>query len=185
MTKEFLSDEYFDWMYDKVMGNKRNYRNVLNYLNSVEFKYTMEMDSSRAGEGVTLRYHFGLEKRYPDSMIAAMLDVRPCSVLEMMVALCIRMERTIMVDNFIGDRTTLWFMDMLISLGLDSQDDRNFDYDRARRIVNRFLVHGYSRNGKGGLFTVHSTSKDMRNEEIWSQLMWYLNEKIDKTEYTK
>lgn len=163
------------------MGDNRNYRNLLSYLNSVEFKYTIAMDGNRAGEGVSLRYHFGLERHYPDSMISHMLDTRPCSILEMMVALCIRCEKTIMIDNFLGDRTSLWFGDMIKSLGLESQDDRNFNYDMARKSINRFLTHSYAKNGKGGLFTIRDTSKDMRQKEIWCQLMWYLNEIIDET----
>lgn len=51
-------------------------------------------------------------------MIASYLDNRPCSVLEMIIALAIRLEEHIMDDPDIGNRTGQWFWDMIVSLGL-------------------------------------------------------------------
>ena len=185
MNRLDLADEYFDWMYKKVLGNNKTYRNLLRFLDSVEFRYTIEKDGNRAADGVSLRYLFGLDKKYPDSMIATMLDDHEPSVLEMMVALANRVEQNLMTDFTKGDRTGVWFFAMIDSLGLTAQVDSNFDYDFCRRAINRFMTHSYNKNGKGGLFTIHDSNKDMRQEEIWCQLMWYLNEHVDTSDYLK
>ena len=76
-----------------------------------------------------------------------------------------------------GDRTSVWFMDMLKSLDLDKLTDDKFDEAEADNKVFKFLERKYERNGKGGLFTINDKpDKDLRNVEIWYQAMWYLND---------
>jgi hypothetical protein len=135
------------------------------------------MDGNRAEDGINLRYRFGREYSYPDAMIEAYLDIRPCSVLEMMTALAIRCEDHLMSDPDIGDRTGQWFWNMLVNLGLGPMDDAKFDRYQVDRILERFLERRYERNGKGGLFTVNN-GFDMRGTEIWYQMNYYLREVI-------
>ena len=52
-----------------------------------------------------LRYRFGREIKLPSGIISSELDNYPCSVLEMLIALSIRCEETIMTDEEYGDRT--------------------------------------------------------------------------------
>lgn len=176
MTKRELNEEYFNWMYQLVFTNekRRSYRKLLKYLNSVEFTYILDFDSNRAADGMDLRYRFGYEHDYNGPMIAAYLDDRPCSVLEMMVALANRCEEQIMDDPHAGCRRGQWFFSMLASLGLSGMNDENFVRSDAEETISRFLSRQYARNGKGGLFTVDSRH-DMRNVEIWYQLNWYLD----------
>lgn len=176
MTKRELNEEYFNWMYQLVFANekRRSYRKLLKYLNSVEFTYILDFDSNRAEDGMDLRYRFGYEHDYNGPMIAAYLDDRPCSVLEMMVALANRCEEQIMDDPHAGCRRGQWFFSMLASLGLSGMNDENFVRSDAEKIVSRFLSRQYARNGEGGLFTVNSRH-DMRSVEIWYQLNWYLD----------
>lgn len=176
MTKRELNEEYFNWMYQLVFANekRRSYRKLLKYLNSVEFTYILDFDSNRAEDGMDLRYRFGYEHDYNGPMIAAYLDDRPCSVLEMMVALANRCEEQIMDDPHAGCRRGQWFFSMLASLGLSGMNDENFVRSDAEKIISRFLSRQYARNGEGGLFTVNSRH-DMRSVEIWYQLNWYLD----------
>lgn len=176
MAKRELNEEYFNWMYQLVFANekRRSYRKLLKYLNSVEFTYILDFDSNRAEDGMDLRYRFGYEHDYNGPMIAAYLDDRPCSVLEMMVALANRCEEQIMDDPHAGCRRGQWFFSMLASLGLSGMNDENFVRSDAEKIVSRFLSRQYARNGEGGLFTVNSRH-DMRSVEIWYQLNWYLD----------
>lgn len=176
MTKRELNEEYFNWMYQLVFANekRRSYRKLLKYLNSVEFTYILDFDSNRAEDGMDLRYRFGYEHDYNGPMIAAYLDDRPCSVLEMIVALANRCEEQIMDDPHAGCRRGQWFFSMLASLGLSGMNDENFVRSDAEKIVSRFLSRQYARNGEGGLFTVNSRH-DMRSVEIWYQLNWYLD----------
>ncbi len=181
MSSNELIDRYFDWIYELVMDNRchdPSYRRLFSMLYDTEFMYMIPMDGNRAEDGVELRYRFGREYSYPDAMIACLLDDRSCSILEMMTALAIRCEEHIMDDPDIGNRTGQWFWDMIVSLGLDSMDDDNFDQRYVGEVLERFLNRDYCRNGEGSLFTVKHPRRDMRSIEIWYQMNNYLNELI-------
>ena len=49
----------------------------------------------------------------------------------------------------------------------------------AKEVIFRFLHRQYKPNGEGGLFTLEHPKYDLRNEEIWYQAMWYLDENFD------
>ena len=179
MTRDELIDQYFDWMYQLVVDDRysnKSYRKLFARLYDTEFTYTIPMDGNRAEDGIDLRYRFGREQLYSDAMVASCLDDRPCSILEMMIALAIRCEEHIMDDPDAGDRTGQWFWSMLVSLGLGSMDDRKFERYFVDQTLERFLERGYGRN-EGGLFTVDN-GRDMRNTEIWYQMNYYLREII-------
>lgn len=177
MNSDRLNKLYFDWLYRKVIHGRKSYSLLLSYLHSVSFEYLIPMDGNRADDGTDLRYRFCYEENCDDAMVAAYLDNRPCTVLEMMVALAIR-EEQIMEDPDLGDRTDLWFMEMLKSLNVDQMIDSNFDIRYVEFAVNTFMHREYERNGKGGLFTV-DCEHDMRNEEIWYQMSLYLTNTQD------
>ena len=104
-----LQRRYFDWMYNRVMGDKYSYRKLLVRLNEIPFIYILPMDENRKEDGLDLRYRFGHENGISDKEIANHLDISDCSVLEMMVALAIHCEENIMDDPEYGDRTSKWF----------------------------------------------------------------------------
>lgn len=178
MTRDELVNRYFDWMYQLVIDrySKLSYRKLFVTLHSTEFIFEIPMDDNRAEDGIELRYRFGREQRYPDTMIASMLDNTPCSILEMMIALSIRCEEQIMDNPDIGNRTGQWFWNMIVNLGLDSMDDEKFDQEKVDFILKRLIERRYERNGKGGLFTVSNSLRDMRAVDIWYQMCWYLDE---------
>lgn len=179
MTQDELSNKYFNWMYQLVCNNEYNkrlsHRKLLYFLHDVEFTYSIMMDENRAIDGVDLRYRFGYECGYNKSVIAEYLDNGPCSVLEMMIALSIRCEESIMDDPDIGNRTGKWFWDMVTNLGLSAMIDSKFDKEYCEFVIERFLTRKYKRNGEGGLFTIYDTNRDLRDVEIWYQMCWHLN----------
>lgn len=179
MTRNEINDAYFSWMYQLVNGEQysrgASYRKLLYLLHNTEFTYTIVMDGNRYEDGIDLRYRFGYVFRHESTMIASYLDNRPCSVLEMLVALSIRLEEHIMDDPELGDRTGQWFWSMITNLGLDSMDDDGFEQDFSEKIIRRFLNREYERDGKGGLFTLEHCRYDLRNIEIWYQACWYLD----------
>ena len=182
MTKGELADRYFDWMYQLVVDDRysnKTYRKLLTRLHNTDFTYTIPMDGNRAEDGIDLRYRFGRECGYEDDIIESYLDDRPCSVLEMMIALSIRCEEHIMDDPDVGDRTGQWFWEMIVSIGLNSMNDSNFNRYFVDRALDRFLERGYERNGSGGLFTVNN-GINMRNTEIWYQMNYHLAEVINE-----
>lgn len=182
MNKSTLRGEYLDWMIalvsDKRYMKRRSYTHLLNHLHDVDFRYTIAMDGNRAEDGINLRYRFGYEHSYPDSMIASCLDDRPCSVLEMLIALSHRCEEQIMSDPEIGDRTGQWFWDMIANLKLDCMSDDNFDPAYVEDVIERFMDRKYDSDGNGGLFTIEHCKYDMRSVEIWYQMNWYIDKVI-------
>lgn len=177
MDAQELRECYFEWLTSKVFrfSNEVNeYSYLLTILNEIEFTYTIEKDANRYADGLELKKTFclevGINKKYAD------LLGNQCSILEMMVALAIRCEVTIMSDPSCGDRTWLWFNTMLRSMNLDSQTnfvfDKNYVEDHIRIMLNR----SYDEYGNGALFTVNKPLFDMRNIEIWAQMNWYLAE---------
>jgi hypothetical protein len=133
------------------------------------------MDGNRYEDGINLRYRFGDDEGIDSRIIASCLDAGPCSVLEMMIALAIRCEEHIMDDPDYGNRTGQWFWNMINNLGLGNMNDRRFDYFATKRVIDIFLNREYSRDGEGGLFVIHDSQYDLRNVDIWYQMMWYLN----------
>jgi hypothetical protein len=143
------------------------------YLHDVEFTYSIPKDANRAEDGIDLRYRFTYD--YAGVEDAECYIFGPCSVLEMMVALAVRCEETIMDDPGYGDRTSQWFWRMINNLGLGSMTDRRFDKYYVEDVVSDFLNRRYSPDGRGGLFTIRGCDSDLRRVELWIQLLWYLN----------
>lgn len=170
-----IHKEYFKWLCDFI-EHTGEYHKLLKILDDTAFEYSIPMDANRADDGINLRYRFGDEQGYSETQIASYLDLRPCSVLEMMVALTVRCEKNIMDNPDIGDRTGFWFWNMISNLHLDHYKDKYFREDEVDDIIHRFLNRDYKRNGDGGLFTVEKRRCDMRNVEIWYQMCWYLTE---------
>lgn len=176
MFRDQIINDYFEWLWNftKCRGHSQN-RKIITLLHNIEFRYSIPMDANREEDGIDLRYRFitevGIPKNYQE--VYAYLD-GPCSVLEMMIALAIRCEESIMDDPDIGDRTSEWFWLMMKNLGLDYMNDRRFDRDIAEEKISIFLDRRYKRNGEGGLFVVNGR-RDLRKVEIWYQMCWYLD----------
>lgn len=172
-----ISNEYFEWLCDCVCAHSKydlvTFDKLLSHLHDVEFTYTIPKDKNRATDGIDLRWRFTCERDWLD--IPECLD-GPCSVLEMMVALALRAEETIMDDPNIGNRTGQWFWGMIVNLGLGSMIDRRYDKERVDMVLERFLNRDYEADGRGGLFTLRHCDQDVRDFEIWRQLCYYLDE---------
>lgn len=171
-----IIDEYFEWLSNIVCrgrySNRTSFRKLLMRLHDIKFRYALLQDENRADDGVNMRYHFAYE--HPDIYDAESYLTGPSSVLEVMIALAIRME-SIMDDPSIGDRTAQWFWCMVVNLGLGSMSDDRFDKRRVDISIERFLDREYEPDGQGGLFTIRNCEYDARNAELWHQALWYLD----------
>lgn len=179
MTQDKLNNAYFDWMYQLVYDEQylkgESYCRLFRLLRNIEFTYVIDMDGNRYEDGIDLRYRFASMNHIRQAEIVKHLDGQPCSILEMMIALAIRLEEHIMDDPNIGSRTGQWFWTMIANLGLDDMYDSQFDYKYTRSTIQKFLDREYERDGKGGLFTVKHCKFDLRDVEIWYQACWYLD----------
>jgi len=180
MTRGELNSAYYSWLCSFVEGTDHyidiSYHRLFRKLYDTEFNYILDMDGNRAEDGIDLRYRFGKEYGVADYVIAEGLDIRPCSIFEMMLALAIRCEDDIMLDDEYGDRISQWFWSMIVSLGLGKMSDNGYDEETVNYILDKFLSRRYLPDGRGGLFTLEHPIRDLRGVEIWYQAMWYLNE---------
>lgn len=180
MDKNNIINEYFEWMINIVCGKRFSgrvtYKKLLSFLHMIPFRYEMRSDENRAEDGVDLRWRFAVDtgRENQNCWIRDCLE-GPCSVLEMMAALAIRIEETIMDNPALGDRTGQWFWSMITTMGLGAMNDNNFNRKSAGNIVNTFLDRQYESDGDGGLFRIRGIDVDLTKVDIWTQLCWYLD----------
>ena len=178
MRREKIINEYFEWMYDLVCGGRYakdiSYRKLLMQLHRTNFVYSIPMDENRELDGIDLRRRFAYDTYQDEDQVRDAL-IGPCSILEMMIALSIRIEEEIMDNPNIGNRTSQWFWGMVVTLGLGSMTDDNFDLKLVKNNLQRFLNRDYEPNGQGGLFLIRNCDQDLRKVEIWHQVCWYLD----------
>lgn len=171
-----ISDRYFDWLVSLIAGDRLtpqySFNKLFTQLHNTAFTYINRRDADRAYDGLDLRYRFTKLHGYYESDLDNMPPV--ASIFEVMVALSIRCE-SFMDDFTYGDRTGQWFWSMVASLGLNGQYDSKYDEQYVKEALDRFLYRDYNPDGSGGLFTVRHCELDMRDLEIWRQLLLYLD----------
>ena len=168
-----IDRDYLNWLVEKVFDETTSaftYDSLFTMLFEKEFVYSLDRDGNRASDGIELRRRYFLETGN-----CYLEDERPCSILEMMIGLAIRCEEEIMMDPRYDDRTYLWFWDMISSLGLNDFSDDHFYKEEAEEIIRRFIFREYEPNGRGGLFYIRNCDRDVRDQEIWVQMCWYIN----------
>lgn len=187
--------QYFEWLVRKVGG--AYYENLLYLLWRKPFMSTHELDTNRAIDGLRLRKEF-------DSVSNGCCgcpgfgdfadDKKPCSVLEMMVALCIRCENEVVSRDVKYDRTPDWFHLMLHDLGLSNctnsrynqtwirftegvlMDITNGQIKRDGSPYNWFVLPKIGREGWSW-----SEDIDFRKLDIWRQMLLRI-ESLDEDE---
>ena len=177
-----IRNKYIEWISELIFpidSYRQKYSKLIEGLHSIGFTSVFPMDMNRIMDGVDLRYRFGYETRVPIELIDEFLYKNQCTVLEVMVALCLRCEENIMYDDQYGDRTSVWFKQMMISMHIDTLTDDKYDKYLLFDRVQIMMSHRYSEDGEGGLFTVKNCTQDMRDLELWKQMCLYLNSIID------
>lgn len=180
-----MTNEYYAWLLDFInlsdKFNGKTHERTIGILNNREFVWSVNNDDNRAYDGLDLRLLFAYEYEYPlDFWYGYLPDY--CSVLEMMVALARRCEIEIMRDPDYGDRTAVWFWDMMKNLGLDYYNNSVYDENPVKcraeieKILDIFLGRKYGRDGFGNIFTTKNPKIRMNVTEIWYQLQFYVEE---------
>jgi hypothetical protein len=142
-----------------VGGYTSRERHIFNVLYSIDFTWSIDMDENRAYDGLKLREDFGID-----------LGDKPCSMLEMMVALAIREDDIMAYYNSEDDSPKTWFWEMLGNCGIraSTPDDKIID------ILNSIIIRDYGSCGEGGLFYVPEPRRDLKEVDIWYQMQWHL-----------
>lgn len=180
MTDERIKKLYFDWLTGIVTHDRknRNFNRLLETLHFREFIWSsnIPLDEDRSLDGARLRLDFATDEKI-DPMVASNALQGPCSVLEMMIALCRKCE--LQITGEVGDEhPERIFWDMVDNMCLINMDDGRYDEVYVQTCIDNLLYRDYRPNGLGGLFTVENAEKDMRNLPIWVQMTWWINEKF-------
>ena len=166
-------NEYFDYLVEKI-GGQRRFRLLLSFLYDEEFYFSRKIptDINRAKDGQYLRTTYANETgdfiSYSDAKM-------PCNILEMLVALSLRIETDIMGEPG-NDHPERWFWEMIRNLGLYYMTDPAFDERKARIILENWMDRKFKENGAGGLFPIRNPDRDQRIIPIWEQMSDYLRE---------
>lgn len=170
-----LEEQYYEWILCTINDTHKNrrYSKLLKTLFNIPFYYTIPLDHNRESDGISLRYEYCEYANLDYRVVAAQIDYKPCSMLEMMTALALRGHRYFMPEfkNYIS----IWFWDMINNLGLRCYDDQNYNHAEVCKIINNFMNRRYEPNGFGGLFKINGFKKDLRSMEIWAQFTNYIS----------
>lgn len=171
---EELWDDYLQYLLWRGGLEKfTRYANLFAILHNIEFTYVIERDENRADAGIELRDDYEI----PDCYIEFEDEFfdQNCSVLEMLLALSIRVD-----DEFIGDpaeeHPEVFFMEMIKNLGLDKFIGNQYREDDVIKIIDRWLDRKFDSDGRGSPFPVRYSHRDQRGVEIWDQMNAYISE---------
>lgn len=176
-----LEAHYMEWLSEIVdprlyFKTSTGYRRLFRYLMDVPFVYILSLDKNREQDGMELRRRFlngtGITASREERL---RFTDRPCSVLEMLVALSLRCEGAVGEPGF-DDYAYAWFWQMISNLGLRQMDDKHFNPGYVGDVISRFLERDYNPDGSGSLFGVIDRARDMRKVEIWKQFCWHLDD---------
>lgn len=184
-----LEAEYHNWItglackWTKPYGR---YSKLIEQLQETTFRWIIPNDKHRASDGISFRYNFcdymdELGEYINEDMVDDQI-IHPCSVLEMMMALAKRIEDSLMWDPVIGDRSPLWFYQMLENSGLSAYTNSNYSKSIVAQILDDVLERRYGYSGEGGFFYVEDPDQDLRNVELWWQCNWHMHDILKKEE---
>ena len=161
-----MRERYFHWLL-KFIGNgycrKNGYFELLRYLFNTNYRWFISMDENRAADGVDLRHRFTVEcnEDQEDSYIYLS---GPASVLEVLIALSIKMEY-IARGSIDLSKSGQWFWGMIKCLSILDCYDGNFDEGK----VNYFLEGWMDPESEIAIFP------DGKGE-LWTQAMNFISE---------
>ena len=181
-TTTSIDDRYFRWLCNLIgvfTPGQPCYKKLARVLSRVPFYSDVARDSNRAKDGLFLREIFLDED--PEAARYGSFDIsgKPCSMLEMCVALAKRLTEITVTGSDDGYSLKKFFWEMMGNLGLENLDDSSFDEgseDYIRHVVTRLCERRYGYDGSGGLFPLRNPPKDQRDVEIWYQMSYYLQE---------
>lgn len=127
-------------------------------------------DKNRAVDGEDLR------KKYDGYLPIDFKEGFPCTVLETMVALAVRIEVDIMGEPG-DDHPERWFWAMVNNSGLRVLTNDQFDDDLFETTIFDILAHGFDEQGNGSFFPLKAKpGRDARQMELWQQANAWLIE---------
>jgi len=168
-----LEEMYYDWLVATHLSYCNEYSILLRALYDTPFRVTILMDENRVGDGLDMRNRFAYQLGLGQQDRELLRQSRPCSVLEIMIGLAQRFDEEYMTQYINEDPIGALVKPMIESLGLQGYDDVHFDQYGFNQIMTNLLNRTYSPDGRGSLFYIPGIFADMRQIEIWRQMMMY------------
>lgn len=163
---------YIHWLTDKVGGDNGCLFLMLKLFDTQFYAYDEE-DTNRVSDALSYRdvyiYNFGQEEDMEWARTA------PCSLLEILISLAIKLEDDIMYVPSGGSCAAKWFWMFLENLGLDDLSDAYWSADAEEAVsysAERFMSREYDSDGSGGnIFVIQEEhcDLDMRKLHLWQQ----------------
>ena len=168
---------YFEWLYSLIKDSNRDgkpYTFLMNQLHDTTFYSLVPNDDNRGKDGEDLRVRF--MERY-ESHVQPLYG-RPCTVLEMLIALAYRMNEIIAGEPFEMSVSECFWL-FIRNLDLEWYEDSSMYGTYAEKIegiIKKLLERRYTYNGHGGIFPLKKAKRDQRTTEVWYQMSDYLLE---------
>lgn len=166
-------EDYLEWLKPQLgleYGNQnRTYDDLLILMFEKKFEFQVPMDENRMADGLELRVDFVRDANIRPTL---MIDLGPCSFLEVLIALSRRMA-------FIGGgEAPGWAWQLMCNLELDRLSDphRPSKQRRAFEIMDNVILRRYSPDGTGGFFPLNDPDDDQTRIELWYQMNAYISE---------
>lgn len=171
MRNEDVRTLYLKFLMDLVRVDNE-FTLLCSKLLDMSFTYDPHMitDRNRADDGWDLRGLFLDRHGY-----FVDLGIVGPSVLEVLVALAIRIDKDIMGEPGEKDPSK-WFELMLENLGLSYMNDHYYDAGKIEKVIHTWLKRQYKKNGEGSLFPLKNMNLDQRGIAIWDQMTEYMVE---------
>lgn len=165
-------EEYFFYLLRIVKAKKEQYSELLKTLHMEDYIWEVPEDRRRAMDGLSLREDFLAD-------FCGLIDEEelisfqnfPCSVLEMLVALAIRVDEEYLSDLKEPHPEKI-FWEMIDNLGLKKYENRAFLREKVKNVISHFL-----KKSRKTVFPCQKKwPKGYEKWEIWAQMTHYLSE---------
>lgn len=172
-------DGYFNYLLDIVdIDGIEKYIKVLDILYRTDYRWSIHNDDNRAMDGIEIRYNYQRDHDISDKDMEELLLI-PCSVIEVICGLAIRMD-DIMRDPE-EPHINRWFWELIGNLGLLNFTDDLYNKGAwsevdIKKILDILMDRTYDELGHGGLFPRNICHVNQKEAELFSQMNGYLNE---------
>lgn len=159
-----IIDDYFKWLYEKTHLSV-SYFSSIEKMFDYEFVSYIEHDDVRMADAAGLRKEYAEYKGLSQDVVDYILDSKPISVLEVLIALSERMSAEISAD---GDGFT-YFIDIVDNMGILAAEP-----NEVPEICQEFVERLYPYCGMA--FRLNNPKEDQRDIDLWYQMQAYLIE---------
>lgn len=171
--------KYETHLYEKVENDSHDiadYSKLLDTLFRIPFRSYIYMDNNRMEDASDMRFDY-ISELFNSKEDTSIIEDRYISVLEVLIALAIRMEKDILCDPMSeNDHSSDHFWVFLRNLGVENDTNDDYFEENVRKKCEIWMTREYDFNGNGSIFPLKGNKNDARKMEIWTQMNIYILE---------